>query len=96
MKSDPFYAFVGVVNKLGRTPKGFDRKGRRADVIFKAIFKASKKTVTEIWEIYTQHLIAQKSATNGERNSPAKNSAFTISVAALAPCPLPWVLTPNT
>jgi SAM-dependent methyltransferase len=55
MKSDPFYAFVGVVNKLGRTPKGFDRKGRRADVIFKAIFKASKKTVTEIWEIYTQH-----------------------------------------
>jgi hypothetical protein len=55
MKSDPFYAFVGVVNKLGRTPKGFDRKGRRADVIFKAIFKATKSTVTEIWEIYTQH-----------------------------------------
>ena len=54
MKSDPFYAFVGTVNKLGRTPKGFDRKGRRADSIFKAIFKASKPTILEIWEIYTQ------------------------------------------
>lgn len=54
MKSDPFYAFVGTVNKLGRTPKGFDRKGRRADAIFKAIFLATKGTVEEIWEIYTQ------------------------------------------
>lgn len=54
MKSDPFYAFVGTVNKLGRLPKGFDPKGRRADVVFKAIFKAAKPTVQEIWEIYTQ------------------------------------------
>lgn len=54
MKSDPFYAFVKTVNKLGRTPKGFDRKGRRADATFKAIFKAAKPAVLDIWEIYTQ------------------------------------------
>lgn len=54
MKSEPFYAFVGAVNKFGRTPKGFDRKGRRADIIFKAIFKSSKASVIDLWEIYTQ------------------------------------------
>jgi SAM-dependent methyltransferase len=54
MKSDPFQVFVATVNKLGRLPKGFDPRGRRSDVVFKAIFKAAKPTVQEIWEIYTQ------------------------------------------
>lgn len=54
MKSDPFYVFVSTVNKLGRLPKSFDPRGRRADAVFKAIFKAAKPTVQEIWEIYTQ------------------------------------------
>jgi SAM-dependent methyltransferase len=54
MKSDPFYAFVATVIKLGRTPKGYVRTGRRADAIFKTIFKGVKPTILEIWEIYTQ------------------------------------------
>jgi SAM-dependent methyltransferase len=54
MKSDPFSALVRIVNQLGRAPKGFDRKGKRPDALFKAIFNANKETVSELWEIYTQ------------------------------------------
>jgi SAM-dependent methyltransferase len=54
MKSDPFQAFIATVNDLGRLPRGFDPKGKRPETIFKAIFKAAKPAVEEIWEIYTQ------------------------------------------
>ena len=68
MKSDPFYAFVATVLKLGRTPKGYVRTGRRADAIFKTIFKGVKPTILEIWEIYTQHRddLTRKLVTNKE------------------------------
>lgn len=54
MKSDSLTAFISTVNQLGRTPKGFQRSQQSPQAIFKAIFKASKRTVLEIWEIYTQ------------------------------------------
>ena len=66
MKSDPFSALVRVVNQLGRTAKGFDRKGKRADTLFKAIFNANRDTVSELWEIYTQRRdeLSRKLVTN--------------------------------
>jgi SAM-dependent methyltransferase len=54
MKSDSLKAFITTVNQLGRTPKGFQRSQETPQATFKAIFKACKRTVHEIWEIYTQ------------------------------------------
>lgn len=54
MKSDSLGAFVKTVNDLGRTPRGFVRSKESPQAIFKAIFKASKRSIMEIWEIYTQ------------------------------------------
>ena len=54
MKSDMLQPYIASVIKLGRTPRGFQRAGRSPETIFKAIFKNSKKTILDIWEIYTQ------------------------------------------
>ena len=54
MKSDSLKALIATVNKLGRTPKGFQRSQQSPQTVFKAIFKTSKRSVHEIWEIYTQ------------------------------------------
>jgi SAM-dependent methyltransferase len=54
MNSKTLSSYIEVVNKLGRTPRGFERSGRNAESIFKAILRNSKDTAIEIWEIYTQ------------------------------------------
>lgn len=54
MKKDALQPYISTINKLGRTPRGFLRSEHSPEAIFKAIFKNSKKTVLEIWEIYTQ------------------------------------------
>jgi SAM-dependent methyltransferase len=54
MNSKTLSSYIEVVNKLGRTPRGFERSGRNAESIFKAVLRNSKDTAIEIWEIYTQ------------------------------------------
>jgi SAM-dependent methyltransferase len=54
MNSVTLRSYIEVVNKLGRTPRGFDRSGRTPEAIFKAVLRNSKDTAIEIWEIYTQ------------------------------------------
>ncbi len=54
MNSKTLSSYIEVVNKLGRTPRGFERSGRNPESIFKAILRNSKDSAIEIWEIYTQ------------------------------------------